>query len=406
MQLRSIPKFDVAPLRPSGDEQVAREAVVCKYLHHFTWLPNKRTWEEFEGVFLDMGTSVVGGAVKRFSAKISNRGLSMAHVTLGTQRGGPLRPSWNQATLSPGQSAEVILEFVPVECGEWCGELVVSASWCGKASDGSAETMRVPTYMRVVHQGPSANDVSRRLPWHAPRPFRPGSACRIRLDPTCLHSQQLRMRRPASSSTLFSSKSRPSSMPTTAGTSLPSSSVLLTGRPGSGRLVGAAAAAAAWPGSARPGSGQSSGRPTQSGRPGSGRTSTGCRSSAGGGLSCRPSSGGVRGVQLAHDLTHPGGETEEEALVHEATGSGYDAASCSAVTHGFLTEPSAAAQSRPATSSEFERTTFAMDATSLPDVPRGRSDASTDGATFAKPGGKDHLRESSSIADGKLRGCE
>ena len=70
------------------------------------------------------------------------------------------------------------------------------------------EEARVPTHLKVgdVDHRPPGPPAPVALPPHAPRPFRPGSANRIRIDPSSLHTQQLRtptphkLKRPVSSS--------------------------------------------------------------------------------------------------------------------------------------------------------------------------------------------------------------
>lgn len=101
---------------------------------------------------------------------------------------------WRDLQLSPGQSVEVLVEFMPLECGEWCGQLVATASWAGSGPQEShlRESMHIPTYMRVLHSQPGASEIASRLPCHLPRPFRPGSSCRISLDPANENTKQLR----------------------------------------------------------------------------------------------------------------------------------------------------------------------------------------------------------------------
>jgi len=238
-EMRSRPQWRVE-LIPAARrlDPAGADAAACKYLQRFTWLPGEQTWEEFEVPALDMGTSFINGAVKRFRLLLTNRELSLFYVKLEVRSGGPLRLPWQDSALGPGQSIEVLLDVVPVECGEWFGELAVSASWAG---DGKAfqETV-IPTYMRILQPQTAAAEVATRLPWHAPRPFRPGSARRIIVDPESLTSRQLRPPTPHRTS---SRSSRPASR---LGSTRPNSAF-------SGR--GSSLRPPRLPGSSRPGSG-------------------------------------------------------------------------------------------------------------------------------------------------------
>jgi len=108
--------------------------------------------------------------------------------------------------LGPGQSIEVFADFVPVECGEWFGSISVTGEW-----KGGHEVVTIPTYARVLQPQTAAPEVATRLPWHAPRPFRPGSAHRIMLDPACSCGSQLRPPLPQRSRSSTRSSTRPTS---------------------------------------------------------------------------------------------------------------------------------------------------------------------------------------------------
>jgi hypothetical protein len=78
------------------------------------------------------------------------------------------------------------------------------------------EEARVPTHLKVEGDVPEIHEPATpataatpvNLPAPAPRPFRPGSANRIQIDPSSLHTQQLRtptphkLKRPYSSSSV------------------------------------------------------------------------------------------------------------------------------------------------------------------------------------------------------------
>lgn len=266
-ELRSRPQWKVQPLRELTPSEQAKENAICKYLtEKFTWVKVDQVWEEFEGPFLDMGALVVGGPSSFFRVKLTNRGLSLAWLQLEVTSGGPMRLPWRDKPLGPGQSTEVPVEFMPLDCGEWCGEIVVKAAWSGRSHEheGAHEEMHIPTYMRVLHPHPGAAELAAQLPVLVSRPFRPGSTCRLILDPTSLCSRQLRTPTPGASRSS-------SAVPTAAATPLPGPTETPLGM-FSGRALS---------------SGTTSARPPRSSSRGS---------------SSRPGSGGLRGAHLAKEM--------------------------------------------------------------------------------------------------------
>jgi hypothetical protein len=207
-EMRSRPQWRVEPLPLSRRlDREGADAAVCKYLSSFTWLPNEQTWEEYEVPILDMGTSIVGGPAKHFKLTVTNRQLILGRFKLEVVRGCPLRLPWRDAMLGPGQSIDVNLEFVPVECGEWCGAMILSGEW-----KGGHDSVAIPTYARVLQPQSATAEAATRLPWHAPRPFRPGSARRIIVDPASIAPHQMRPpvpQRSRSSSTRSSLRATP-----------------------------------------------------------------------------------------------------------------------------------------------------------------------------------------------------
>lgn len=204
-EMRSRPQWRVEEVAPERQLDDLRDRAVRKYLEQFTWVPGQNTWEEFEGTFLDMGTHVVGGAAKRFRVVLINRQLSLARLKLEVVQGGPLRLPWRDTQLSPGQTVEVIIDVVPLMVGEWCGQLIATATWL---NGSHREDVVIPTYMRVVQPQTCGTEAARELPRHAPRPFRPGSARRIKIDPTNTSCKQLRTPTPHTPTAYLS---RPSS---------------------------------------------------------------------------------------------------------------------------------------------------------------------------------------------------
>lgn len=185
-EMRSRPLYRVDALDIEEDQIAAAH----KYLEQFTWCRGNHLWEQFEVPCLDMGTFVLEGATKRFKVCITNRGPSLAKINLHVSSAGPLRMPWQDTVLGPGQKIDVFPEVVPLECGEWKGEFLVQSTWTGGYAPGQQD-IRVPTYLRVL-QPSRGHDLASRLPLHAPRPFRPGSAKRISIDSAPLHNQQLR----------------------------------------------------------------------------------------------------------------------------------------------------------------------------------------------------------------------
>lgn len=191
-EVRARPQWTVEPLPPGRQLDPDADAGALKHLQQFTWLPGKHTWEEFDGPVLDMGTSEVGGATKRFRLVVTNRGLQLAHLELDVQDGGPLKLPLRDIKLSPGQSADLMVDHAPLVCGEWVGAIIVRARWL----NGDASEARVPTYMRVTQ--PQGGEAARSLPACAPRPFRQGSKNRISIDPASTSRQQMRAPSPGS----------------------------------------------------------------------------------------------------------------------------------------------------------------------------------------------------------------
>jgi hypothetical protein len=206
-EMRSRPQWRVEPIHPSRRlDREGADAAVCKYLSSFTWLPTQQTWEEYEVPILDMGTSFVNGSVKHFKLTVTNRHLMLGRFKLEVLRGCPLRLPWRDTVLGPGQTIEVLLDFVPLECGEWFGEIAISGEW-----KGGQELLTIPTYARVLQPQTAASEVSARLPWHAPRPFRPGSARRICIDQASIAPNQMRPPIPQRSRSSTRSSTRPAS---------------------------------------------------------------------------------------------------------------------------------------------------------------------------------------------------
>jgi len=185
-EVRARPQWTVEPLPPGRQLDPDADAGALKHLQQFTWLPGKHTWEEFDGPILDMGTSEIGGASKRFRLVVTNRGLQLAHLELDVESGGPLKLPLRDIKLSPGQDADLMVDHSPLVCGEWVGAIIVRASWL----NGDASEARVPTYTRVTQ--PQGGEAARSLPPCAPRPFRPGSQNRISIDPASTSRQQMR----------------------------------------------------------------------------------------------------------------------------------------------------------------------------------------------------------------------
>ncbi|CAE8686211.1 unnamed protein product, partial [Polarella glacialis] len=225
-EMRSRPQHRVDAIDiPEGCQDTA---AARRYLDQFTWSQKDHLWEEFEAPCLDMGAFVLAGAVKKFRVSITNRGFSLCRLKLDVSSVGPVRLPWRDGTLGPGQSAEVMIEVVPMECGEWRGDIVASASWTGGFAS-PAEEIRIPTYVKVLQPQKGGSDaIASRLPLHAPRPFRPGSVCRISVDPACSHNQQLRAptphgrgSRPGSAVALSSSGGAKPPRPSSCGALLP-----------------------------------------------------------------------------------------------------------------------------------------------------------------------------------------
>jgi len=238
-EMRSRPHYEVGCLEIDSEVAVAK-----RFLEKFTWTNPEHLWEEFEAPFLDMGTNVLHQAPKRFKLEIINRALVLAKLRLQLSNTGPLLLPWKDCMLGPGQTVNVMVDTTPVECGEWLGAIRVQATWAGFFGTSEGE-QRVPTYLRVVQPQKDADrTIAAALPVHAPRPFRPGSANRISIDPASLHAQQLRTPtplclRPASSSASSakpdSQGHRPASSRTGASTAVPSSRPLSALGPPSSR---------------------------------------------------------------------------------------------------------------------------------------------------------------------------
>eukprot|EP00747_Dinoflagellata_sp_TGD_P185699 gnl/TRDRNA2_/TRDRNA2_42372_c0_seq1.p1 gnl/TRDRNA2_/TRDRNA2_42372_c0~~gnl/TRDRNA2_/TRDRNA2_42372_c0_seq1.p1 ORF type:complete len:473 (+),score=86.22 gnl/TRDRNA2_/TRDRNA2_42372_c0_seq1:43-1419(+) len=133
-EMRSRPQWDVKPVPAERRVDPTRDKAVRQYMQQFIWMPTSRTWEEFEVPVLDMGSAVYGGDTKLFRVLLTNRRLHLARLKLDVVGCGPLRLPWRDTTLTPGKTKEVLIELAPLECGEWCGHVLVSVSWSGAAS--------------------------------------------------------------------------------------------------------------------------------------------------------------------------------------------------------------------------------------------------------------------------------
>jgi len=236
-EMRSRPHYEVGCLEIDAEITAAK-----KFLEKFTWTNPDNLWEEFEAPFLDMGASVLNQKSKRFKLQIINRALVLAKLSIQLSNTGPLRLPWKDCMVGPGQHVNVLIDTAPIECGEWRGAIRVLGSWAGFFGNVEGE-VRIPTYFRVQTQQKD-KDAGRTLPVHAPRPFRPGSANRIWIDPATLHPQQLRSPtplrlRPASSSASSAKQEsqgyRPGSSRTGVSTAVPSSRPLSALGPPSSR---------------------------------------------------------------------------------------------------------------------------------------------------------------------------
>lgn len=195
-EIRARPQHKVEHLHPSRRLDAREDAAARKYIKQFTWVPDDKIWEEFEAPILDMGVAVVGGKERCFRVMLQNTKFSLAKVRLCAEDCGPLRLPWRDVMLGPGQTAEVIVNVAPVECGEWCGRILVNVAW---PSESCEDNIAVPTYSRVAHAHGEGADLARSLPHFAPRPFRPGSSRRTCLDPASISSHQMRTPTPGCS---------------------------------------------------------------------------------------------------------------------------------------------------------------------------------------------------------------
>lgn len=244
-EMRARPHYEVGTLEIDSGMPAAQ-----KYLERFTWSNPDHIWEEFEAPFLDMGTCSASIRPKRFKLEVYNRGLVLARLQMHLQDVGPLKLPWSDCMLGPGQKVTVPIDITQSEPGEWHGHIRIRGSWVNIFGVNEEEA-RVPTHLKVgdVDHRPPGPPAPVALPPHAPRPFRPGSANRIRIDPSSLHTQQLRtptphkLKRPVSSSSASSAKpesGRPISSRTGCSTGVPSSRPLSALGPPSSRACGSA----------------------------------------------------------------------------------------------------------------------------------------------------------------------
>lgn len=204
-EMRARPHYEVATLEIDSEVPAAR-----RYLDRFTWSNPDHIWEEFEAPFLDMGTCFLNRPPRRFKLDVYNRGLVLARLQMELLGTGPLRAPWHDCMLGPGQRVTVPIDIKASEPGEWHGYIRIRGAWVNVFGVNEEEA-RIPTHLKVERAdcGPCGPP---QLPVHAPRPFRPGSANRIRIDPSSLHTQQLRtptphkLKRPCSSSSASSAK--------------------------------------------------------------------------------------------------------------------------------------------------------------------------------------------------------
>eukprot|EP00928_Gymnodinium_smaydae_P023704 TRINITY_DN19459_c0_g1_i1.p1 TRINITY_DN19459_c0_g1~~TRINITY_DN19459_c0_g1_i1.p1 ORF type:complete len:666 (+),score=106.10 TRINITY_DN19459_c0_g1_i1:89-2086(+) len=234
-EVRARPQRRVDLVHEARRIDPERDAAALKFLQQFTWVPSDLIWEEFEIPILDMGVSVVGGKNHRFKVTLQNCRPAVAKVSLRAEDCGPMKLPWRDMSLSPGQTVDILVEVVPLECGEWCGRLVASAVY----PNSMPEETVIPTYSRIVHPHGSGVSLVDQLPQHAPRAFRPGSCRRVTVNPASNSSRQLWPRpptaggssRPASAST---APSPPAVSPACLATALPPSR--RTPSPGPGAL--------------------------------------------------------------------------------------------------------------------------------------------------------------------------
>mmetsp|Transcript_16871 Transcript_16871/g.39218 ORF Transcript_16871/g.39218 Transcript_16871/m.39218 type:complete len:624 (+) Transcript_16871:112-1983(+) len=226
-ELRAQPQWNVDLLREDRRIDPMLDRGCRKFLDQFTWLSADRTWEEYEGPFVDMGTSVIGSSAKNFRVVLHNRALYLARIQLKAYDLGPLDVPSQDLELGAGQDVEVLIKLVPSEVGSWAGKLAVSSTWFGHHREQTLEEVDIPVLLQVVQHLPAGQHADA-LPLHAPRPFPAGSRCRAPLDLASITNTQLWVSTPGR-------VSRPSSATSTKPTETPMS------RPWSGHSCGSKA---------------------------------------------------------------------------------------------------------------------------------------------------------------------
>mmetsp|Transcript_59950 Transcript_59950/g.111137 ORF Transcript_59950/g.111137 Transcript_59950/m.111137 type:complete len:609 (+) Transcript_59950:109-1935(+) len=207
-ELRAQPQWNVDLLREDRRIDPMLDRGCRKFLEQFTWLSADRTWEEYEGPFVDMGTSVIGSKAKHFRVVLHNCGHYLARIALKAYDLGPLDVPWQDVELGPGQEIEVLIKLVPSEVGSWAGKLAISSTWMGHHREQTHEDMEIPVLLQVV-QSLQAGQHADALPQHAPRPFPSGSRCRAPLDLASITPTQLwvstpgRASRPSSAASTY-----------------------------------------------------------------------------------------------------------------------------------------------------------------------------------------------------------
>lgn len=180
--LLARPKGPVAPLparqRPNNiDDSKLRGILEKNYVH----LSKKPLWEAYEGPWIDMGISEIGGGggiemdstsgVRSFRIKIVNRRLHTLWFQASVEGCEAVRVVCRQTPLSPGCSAEVSVDVFPKHSGEWTGNVCFDAA----TAKGEIEKIRIPFYLRCVL--PGCIPRTQMVPIHVPKHFRLKSNC-------------------------------------------------------------------------------------------------------------------------------------------------------------------------------------------------------------------------------------
>lgn len=210
MKIKCVPKHRVRPIHESIRTSTALPTCVA-WLTRYTYLDNQPLWEAFPLPYIDMGTSYVGQSAKHFKLVVSNRVSHLMTFRVRAEGCGPMRVPLSEEAMNVGipcgSSVSILVEPSAREPGEFAGRLHLRC----ETTAGECFDVTIPIYQNFIlpdanvtrplrnsnadvdssddddHGGLErrviSSDITRDLPFFAPRPFVELNSAQIEVAP-------------------------------------------------------------------------------------------------------------------------------------------------------------------------------------------------------------------------------